>query len=700
MEKRHAAAVAASGGILEIDEDFDARAVAKRKMLGNIKFIGELGKLQVNCSPLMSFNSFIELFRFLLAKTPSLSPLLIQVVHDQILHRCCEQLLVGRRKQPISDQAEDLECLCHLMKTCGRILESPQAKFRMDQYFERLGQAAENPQMPTRIKFMIQDLVDMRRNRWMPRKIGAGSEGPRTIQQIREDAYRDGGIYLPQQSPPNSSGGHLGGKQPGQFGQGAPGQYGGAFINPLERGFFDSGSGNKGGGGAGSDFLGAAFGFGGSSPYLGTGPGAIPAYGESVSPTPATQSREPQSAPPTANGFGKSNDRRGSEEGRRDSRSPPNYDGPRGERPKGPQQPLHRGSPTTTTGNSNNFNDSNRPPRMMNKDNRDNRDNRDRGGHFLGSDRGDDPADFGPRHLPALDFGDRYSANRTKDRERRERFNGSAAGDRAGGPPATNSRWNDDGPPGNRAFDTAPNRGPGGGMGGGMMSMSDSRLPPRFKKMALNNAQNQQQQGEQEQRGRPQPPSGGQYHQGQSPMSQPPHLQQALQGPPAHAASGRPSSYASSAGGGGGEVSLRPQGLSASANNMRLGPKTPSMLPKSAISSVESSPLGENSLLLSGHPSLPSQPAGMSKVVMMKQQEPAIILKQDKQPGRNKGGNRQKGPTREEVFARIEKILGELLQHKSTNEAAEAWKEDSWLPSKMAQTAVTHLYKQLLLKVD
>ena len=52
MEKRHAAAVAASGGILEIDEDFDARAVAKRKMLGNIKFIGELGKLQVTCSSL------------------------------------------------------------------------------------------------------------------------------------------------------------------------------------------------------------------------------------------------------------------------------------------------------------------------------------------------------------------------------------------------------------------------------------------------------------------------------------------------------------------------------------------------------------------------------------------------------------------------------------------------------------------------
>ena len=43
------------------------------------------------------------------------------------------------------------------------------------------------------------------------------------------------------------------------------------------------------------------------------------------------------------------------------------------------------------------------------------------------------------------------------------------------------------------------------------------------------------------------------------------------------------------------EVSLRPQ----TANNMMFKPKTPSMLPKSAISKTTdgSSPLGENSLL-------------------------------------------------------------------------------------------------------
>lgn len=78
------------------DLEEDSKYLAKRKMLGNIKFMGELGKLEI--------------------------------VHDHILHKCCEQLLVGRKKQPISDQAEDLECLCHLMKTCGKILDTAVGK--------------------------------------------------------------------------------------------------------------------------------------------------------------------------------------------------------------------------------------------------------------------------------------------------------------------------------------------------------------------------------------------------------------------------------------------------------------------------------------------------------------------------------------------------------------------------------------------
>merc|ERR1740122_47667 len=153
------------GGDLSIEEE-EARFLAKRKMLGNIKFIGELGKLEM--------------------------------LHDSILHRCCEQLLVGRRKQSIVDQTEDIECLAHLMKTCGRLLDSAKAKMLMDQYFDRIKALIANPDMPTRIKFLLQDVIEMRNNHWKPRKL-ATPDGPRTIQQVREDAARDGCIYLPQQ---------------------------------------------------------------------------------------------------------------------------------------------------------------------------------------------------------------------------------------------------------------------------------------------------------------------------------------------------------------------------------------------------------------------------------------------------------------------------------------------------------------------
>jgi len=152
-------------------EEEEARYLAKRKMLGNIKFIGELGKLEM--------------------------------LHDSILHRCAEQLLVGRRKQSLNDQTEDIECLAHLMKTCGRLLDSAKAKMRMDQYFDRIRAIINNPEMPTRIKFLLQDIVEMRHNKWMPRKL-ATPDGPRTIQQCREDAARDGCIYLPQQDSPSN----------------------------------------------------------------------------------------------------------------------------------------------------------------------------------------------------------------------------------------------------------------------------------------------------------------------------------------------------------------------------------------------------------------------------------------------------------------------------------------------------------------
>lgn len=38
------------------------------------------------------------------------------------------QLLEKRRRRPVVDLAEDLECLCQIMRTCGKVLDKPKAK--------------------------------------------------------------------------------------------------------------------------------------------------------------------------------------------------------------------------------------------------------------------------------------------------------------------------------------------------------------------------------------------------------------------------------------------------------------------------------------------------------------------------------------------------------------------------------------------
>ncbi|XP_063980145.1 eukaryotic translation initiation factor 4 gamma 2 isoform X1 [Diachasmimorpha longicaudata] len=137
-------------------EEEERRQLAKRKMLGNIKFIGELGKLEI--------------------------------VSASILHGCIQQLLQHKRraKGPRGDMAEDIECLCQIMRTCGRILDSDKGRFLMDQYFERMNSLAESCDLPLRIRFMLRDVIELRRDNWVPRK-ATSTEGPMPINQIRND---------------------------------------------------------------------------------------------------------------------------------------------------------------------------------------------------------------------------------------------------------------------------------------------------------------------------------------------------------------------------------------------------------------------------------------------------------------------------------------------------------------------------------
>ncbi|KAH8300194.1 hypothetical protein KR044_011325 [Drosophila immigrans] len=140
----------------EADEE-ERRHLAKQRMLGNVKFIGELNKLDM--------------------------------LSKNVLHACIMELLDKKKKRTASAQemCEDMECLAQLLKTCGKNLDSEQGKELMNQYFETLERRSKSTEYPPRIRFMLKDVIELRLNHWIPRKVGGSSEGPVPIKQIRSD---------------------------------------------------------------------------------------------------------------------------------------------------------------------------------------------------------------------------------------------------------------------------------------------------------------------------------------------------------------------------------------------------------------------------------------------------------------------------------------------------------------------------------
>ncbi|XP_062860253.1 eukaryotic translation initiation factor 4 gamma 2b [Trichomycterus rosablanca] len=145
-------------------EEEEQRTIAKLKMLGNIKFIGELGKLDL--------------------------------IHESILHKCIKTLLEKKKRIQLKDMGEDLECLCQIMRTVGPRLDHEKAKSLMAQYFGRMRSLMNNKDLPARIRFLLQDTVELRENNWVPRKAFIDN-GPKTINQIHQDAVKGLGVFIP-----------------------------------------------------------------------------------------------------------------------------------------------------------------------------------------------------------------------------------------------------------------------------------------------------------------------------------------------------------------------------------------------------------------------------------------------------------------------------------------------------------------------
>ncbi|XP_077235122.1 eukaryotic translation initiation factor 4G-like [Tasmannia lanceolata] len=134
------------------EEREEKKVQARRRMLGNIRLIGELYKKRM--------------------------------LTERIMHECIKKLL-GQYESP---DEEDVEALCKLMSTIGEMIDHPKAKEHMDFYFDMMFKLSNNQKLSSRVRFMLKDAIDLRKNKWQQRR---KIEGPKKIEEVHRDAAQE-----------------------------------------------------------------------------------------------------------------------------------------------------------------------------------------------------------------------------------------------------------------------------------------------------------------------------------------------------------------------------------------------------------------------------------------------------------------------------------------------------------------------------
>lgn len=120
----------------------------RMKSVGNIRFIGELFKLGM--------------------------------LTTNIMQRCIKHLLTEQDE-------ESLECLCKLLTTVGKELESKNQN--LSEYFSKMKEISEKRgEVSSRVRFMLRDVIDLRHSKWIPRR---NDSNPKTMEQIQKEAEKE-----------------------------------------------------------------------------------------------------------------------------------------------------------------------------------------------------------------------------------------------------------------------------------------------------------------------------------------------------------------------------------------------------------------------------------------------------------------------------------------------------------------------------
>ena len=155
---------------LESITDPQEREMAERKVklrtMGNIRLIGELFKAKM--------------------------------IAERILHSCMGELLGKPKTDP---PEENVEALVHLLITVGKELDaSSKSVDLMDAYFVRLQQLSVSKKLASRLRFMCRDILDLRKNNWVPRREKLQAK---KLDEVRADAAAALGIAKAPQEDQN-----------------------------------------------------------------------------------------------------------------------------------------------------------------------------------------------------------------------------------------------------------------------------------------------------------------------------------------------------------------------------------------------------------------------------------------------------------------------------------------------------------------
>jgi hypothetical protein len=146
----------------ELAEIEELEGVVKRRMMGNIRFIGELFKKGI--------------------------------IKNHIMHECLHELLFGKA---IDEQ--ELELVCKLLRTVGEKIDMEKSK-SLDAYFVKLYELSRDTRFNIRIRFSVEEIINLRQNNWQERR---AADGPALIEEIRTKAANEE-LMRKQQSQPNS----------------------------------------------------------------------------------------------------------------------------------------------------------------------------------------------------------------------------------------------------------------------------------------------------------------------------------------------------------------------------------------------------------------------------------------------------------------------------------------------------------------